>query len=128
MISTRVREASKLSPVRDVQDEVKHLERLNDDMLASGGALLASVMEANRLAGAKPELGQPAIRATLDWLNAMVAARERGIGAHAEFRTAVGQVNLREMGWGDLTDCPSVATSDESDIAPRAPLHIVASS
>ena len=127
MTTTRVRDASRLSPVREVRDGVRSLERLNDDMLAGGGALLASMIHANRLAGAAPELGQPAIRATIEWLNAMASMREMAIGAHAELRAAAGQVNLREMGWGDLTDCPPTSTLGDAEIARSGTLRVVPS-
>lgn len=97
------------SPAREVQDDIRHLERTIDEALAGGGTLLSRMLTAGSMAGLPPADGQAAIERTLACLGAGTSMRAEALAVHQQLREISGKIDLRELGWGGLVDSPSDA-------------------
>lgn len=96
------------SPVREVQDEIRQMERSIDGTLADNGALIAKMLRVAQVAKVKPETGQQALERAVECLTLGTRMRALAIQTHEDLREVVGKIDLRELGWGDLDESPSI--------------------
>lgn len=105
----RLTQRSRRSPAREVQDDIRHLERTIDEAIAGGGTLLSRMLTAGSMAGLPPADGQAAIERTVACLDAGTSMRAEALAVHQQLREISGKIDLRELGWGGLVDSPSDA-------------------
>ena len=106
------------SPVREVQDEIRQMERSIDGALAENGELIAKMIRVGQVAKLSPAAGQKALERAIECLTAGTRMRALALATHEDLRGVVGKIDLRELGWGDMDDSPSDIAQDAGAATP----------
>ena len=85
---------------------VHEFERLLEDALAEGGALVGDLVRARRDVGLSTVVGQPVFDAVLEALEAVGGARGKAIQAHRQLDRMGQALGLDETGYGDAGKDP----------------------
>ena len=97
----------------EVATQVRAVEDSIDLALAEIGELQGKMIRVRSVAGIGAGTGHEAFEKLAGALQALVGARGSMVGCHAALVDAKGQVpGLRTVGFGDLGDCPKIATAD----------------
>jgi hypothetical protein len=106
---------------REVQDAVIHTEHAIDMALAGKGELVAKILRASWAAGLPPARVQRALDLALKSLGDGVSMRMNAYRAHHELAEIMGELNLQELGWGDLAGSPMAIKELYQDTARPSP-------
>ena len=95
---------------RRVQIGINDLKATIDGALVDGGRLMAEIILAGREAEVQPHVSQRAIERILNCLKTGAAMRSLAISTHHDLRKIMGQLDLQQVGWGDMG--PTIGLAD----------------
>lgn len=112
MTHAHLREVDQMQPstVRQAQLTMHAWKKSIDAALQEGGRLVAQVIAANEEAGLHPVHTQDALSEIVAGLSDTISLRGRAIRSHNDLGQVVGELDLKELGWGDFVNSPSVKT------------------
>jgi len=81
---------------------INELKGTIDGALVDGSRLMAEIILAGQEADVQPHVSQRAIERMLECLKTGTQMRSLAISTHHDLRKIMGQLNLEEVGWGDM--------------------------
>ena len=101
---------------RRVQVGINGLKTTIDGALADGGRLMADILTAGQEGKILPQMSQRAIERMHECLRAGIEMRALAIATHHDLRKIMGQLNLEEVGWGDMGPTTGLASYEAAGI------------
>ena len=101
---------------RRVQIGINELKSTIDGALADGSRLMADIILAGQEASVQPHVSQRAIERILECLKTGAEMRSLAISTHHDLRKIMGQLNLEEVGWGDMGPTTGLASYEAAGI------------